>query len=98
MSEDPIVRISKIEWDALAEIEMRSALIGRFGRNRPSLEAIKREFRSVLRIEGDMSIGSLDARTILIRFASSDDWRRVIRRNQAKVAGSMVWFSRWTPD
>nr|GMD29150.1 TMV resistance protein N-like [Ipomoea batatas] len=88
-------RERRVEWRSLAKAEERSAIIGRYQRERPSLEAIRSSFRTSLRIEGEMSIDLRDARTVLIRLAFRDDWRRVIRRNRATVAGAIVWFSRW---
>nr|GMD31099.1 TMV resistance protein N-like [Ipomoea batatas] len=66
------VRISTSEWETLAEIERKTTLIGRFGRDRPSIGLIRAEVQSSLHTR-EVRVGSLDARTILLRFAAEED-------------------------
>lgn len=94
----PIVRISTHEWESLAVIERSVTLIGRFVRERPPLEAIRASIGASLHLEGEVQIGSLNRRTILMRFTLEADCRRTWLRSQAMVEGSRVWFSRWTPE
>nr|GMD63540.1 TMV resistance protein N-like [Ipomoea batatas] len=94
----PIVQIAEEEWDSFAEMEMRSAVIGRFRRNRPALEVIRVEIRASLRVLGDVQVGSLNANTVLLRFDSEDDWRRALLRNRAIIAGTTVWLSCLSPN
>nr|GMC54420.1 hypothetical protein Iba_chr01dCG15950 [Ipomoea batatas] len=47
------VRIPEKDWDRLVSIERNCSVIGRFGRDRPSMECIRAEIRSSLRIEGE---------------------------------------------
>nr|GMC64766.1 ATP-citrate synthase alpha chain protein 2 [Ipomoea batatas] len=61
--------------------------IGRFSRGRPPLESITTQFPSILRLECDVQIGSMDRRTVLLRFATKDECKRTWIRGQAEVDG-----------
>nr|GMC58222.1 ATP-citrate synthase alpha chain protein 2 [Ipomoea batatas] len=61
--------------------------IGRFSRGRPPLESITTQFPSILRLECDVQIGSMDRRTVLLRFATEDECKRTWIRGQAEVDG-----------
>lgn len=89
------VVISEEEWERLAAIERRNTLIGRFGRKRPDLEQVRAELRTNL---GDVQIGSLNERMILLRFSSEEDYRKVLMRDRLVVGGVSVWLARWSPS
>nr|GLL20055.1 uncharacterized protein LOC109177283 [Ipomoea trifida] len=61
--------------------------IGRFSRGRPPLESITTQFPSILRLECDVQIGSMDRRTVLLRFATEDECKRTWIRGQEEVDG-----------
>ncbi|XP_031111987.1 uncharacterized protein LOC116015961 [Ipomoea triloba] len=62
------------------------------------MEQIRAEVRTSLRITGDVQVGSVNAKTILLRFSSEEDCKRVLMRNWATVSGARAWLSRWSPE
>ncbi|XP_019163108.1 PREDICTED: uncharacterized protein LOC109159462 [Ipomoea nil] len=94
----PIVTLSKIDWGNLVKAEEKVSLIGRFVGERPSMDSLRTNLRTVLRLDGDLQVGSLNQRNILLRFSSESDCRRTWMRNQIAIGNGRLWLSRWKPE
>nr|GMD50973.1 TMV resistance protein N-like [Ipomoea batatas] len=95
---EAIVRFSQVEWGEMVMYEEKLTLIGRFVKQRPPLDAIRRTIGAALRLEGGIEVGSLNHRTVLLRFNLESDCRKAWLRCKLTIEGATVWLSRWTPD
>nr|GMC71621.1 uncharacterized protein LOC109159462 [Ipomoea batatas] len=77
--------------------EEKLALVGRFVKEIPHLDTIRRTICASLRLEGGVKVASLNRRTILLRFDLEFDCRKIWLR-RAMLEGARVWISLWTPD
>nr|GMC61994.1 TMV resistance protein N-like [Ipomoea batatas] len=93
----PTVRFSEAEWRRLAESDEGCTLVGRFVKERPPLETIRARIGAALRLEGGVHIGSLNRRSITLRFDLDSDFKRAWFRGQVMVDGAKAWFERWSP-
>nr|GLL37483.1 uncharacterized protein LOC109159462 [Ipomoea trifida] len=62
------------------------------------MEEIRREIGSSLRLGGAIQIGSLNRKTILLRFTLEADCIHAWIQGRAMVAALTVWLSRWMLD
>lgn len=82
----------------MAELDERCTLIARFVKERPSLDAIRARLGAMLRIEGEIQIGSLNRQSIMMRFDSESDYKKAWQRGQVVIDGAKAWITKWTPD
>ncbi|XP_019182139.1 PREDICTED: uncharacterized protein LOC109177283 [Ipomoea nil] len=94
----PAVSILKSDWVRLEEIEAKISLVGRFVKERPPLDSLREKLNAILRPEGELMVGSLTRRSILLRFSSETECRRAWLRNQLVIDGNPLWLSRWRPE
>lgn len=94
----PSVRFSGAEWRRMAEIDEGCTLVGRFAKERPSLELIRARIGEVLRLEGGVQIGSLNRRSITLRFVLESDFKRSWFQGHMLMDGARACFERWTPN
>lgn len=84
----PSVRISMAEWRNLVEVEDPIHIDWEICEGeRPPLDAIRAKLRSILHLQGEVQIGSMDRRSILLQFSLEEDRRRVWLKRQAMVEG-----------
>nr|GMC92347.1 TMV resistance protein N-like [Ipomoea batatas] len=94
----PIIKFSEAEWIELEEIEGNCTLVGRFVRERPSLDTIRAKISSVLRLDGIVQIGFLSRHSIMLRFELESDFKKARIQGQITIDGAKAWFTRWTAD
>lgn len=93
-----MVKFKEAEWKKLVEKDENLTLIGKFVQNRPSIDMIRSSFQKIIPIGGGAHIGAVDARSILLHFASKEDCMHVLLRGQVIVDGKVVRFARWSSD
>ncbi|XP_071933805.1 uncharacterized protein [Coffea arabica] len=93
---EPALIISRQELTALA-VPFRNALIGRFALRRPPMESIRKFFVS-LGLKGEVSVGLLDAKHVLIRPSLEEDYSRLFIRRMWFFQNSPMAISKWSMD
>ena len=72
-------------------------LIGRFSVKRPSMDIIEQTYLAPGHFQGQVSIGARDHRSICIRFALEEDYRKAWSRPTWRMGDAVMHTSRWTP-
>nr|GMC60937.1 protein FAR1-RELATED SEQUENCE 5-like [Ipomoea batatas] len=83
------MRFSAEEWDAMVANEENLTLVGRFVKEIPHLDTIRRTVYASLHLEGGVQVASLNRRTILLRFDLEFDCRKIWLR-RAMLEGARV--------
>lgn len=76
---------------------LRFALIGKFAADRPSMEFIRRGFKTI-GFKGDFRLGLLDPKHILIRFDLEEDYHRCWLHNTWRFKDHIMKVLKWTPE
>nr|GMC82713.1 TMV resistance protein N-like [Ipomoea batatas] len=83
------MRFSAEEWDAMVANEENLTLVGRFVKEIPHLDTIRRTIYASLHLEGGVQVASLNRRTILLRFDLEFDCRKIWLR-RAMLEGARI--------
>ena len=93
---EPAVTFTIDEIQSLAS-PFRFALVGKFSKGRPSMEALRKEFLTI-GYKGTFTLGLLDPRHVLIRFEHEEDYHRCWLRRFWSFQGFGMRVLKWTPS
>lgn len=102
VNDKPFVIFTKEENDILAQT-CKWKIIGKFLRNRPSIDIFRGEFAKCFPRKGTIKIGAYDLKHVFIDFDNLDDHLNVISRNLIIIGSETVmsldkWTTKFKPD